>query len=382
MDQGIIATVPVGLVIFIALALLALGVSVGWSASRARLQRKSGPLGPEPLLHITALLNALPQAAIITDNDAHITTQNSSARQLLKELRLDADLPLTVDAAIGRVIRSGVTETMEITPSGVPARRVQVTVAPLRTAGAEPKALVLFTDLSSRSNREEVYQRLTSTIAHELRTPLTAIMGHVDILNSCRIDEEALWRRSLGFVSGETERLARLVEDLLSLSRLDRIPLYLQPVNLRVAAEEAISALFDAAEQNQIMPIFQAPTDLPRVLADPDRIRQVFLNLLDNAIKYAPGSTVTIRLTAETGMVQVEVEDSGPGIPPQDLPYIFEPFRRGEQVTPGSRGTGLGLTIVRAILDQHQAPIGVRSELQQGTTFRFSLPVAPGIGAE
>ena len=382
MDQGIIATVPVGLVIFIVLALLALGVSVGWSASRARLQRKSGGIEPDPLLHITALLSALPQAAITTDNDAHITTRNSSARQLLKELGLDADLPLTVDAAIGRVVRTGVTETMEITPPGIPARRVQVTVAPLRIEGAQPKALVLFTDLSSRSNREEVYQRLTSTIAHELRTPLTAIMGHVDILNSCRIDEEALWRRSLGFVSGETERLARLVEDLLSLSRLDRIPLYLQPVNLRVAAEEAISALFDAAEQNQIVPIFQAPTDLPRVLADPDRIRQVFLNLLDNAIKYAPGSTVTIRLTPETGMVQVEVEDSGPGIPPQDVPYIFEPFRRGEQVTPGSRGTGLGLTIVRAILDQHQAPIGVHSQLQQGTTFRFSLPVARGLDAE
>ena len=382
MDQGIIATVPVGLAIFIALALVALGVSIGWVASRARLQRKSGHLEPDHLLHITALLNVLPQAALTTDSDARITTQNSSAIQLLKELKLDGVLPVTVDAAIGRVIRSGVTETMEIAPSGVPARRIQVTVAPLRTGGFEPKALVLFADLSSRSHREEVYQRLTSTIAHELRTPLTAIMGHVDIINSCRIDEEALWRRSLGFVSGETERLARLVEDLLSLSRLDRIPLYLQPVNLRVAAEEALSALFDAAEQNHIVPIFQAPTDLPRVLADPDRIRQVFLNLLDNAIKYAPRSTVTIRLTPESGIVQVEKEDSGPGIPPEDLPHIFEPFRRGEQVTPGSKGTGLGLTIVRAILDQHQAPISVRSELQQGTTFRFSLPVARGLDAE
>jgi two-component system phosphate regulon sensor histidine kinase PhoR len=382
MDQDIIASVPVGLVIFIALALLALGVAIGWNVSRARLQRRSGHLEPDHPLHINALLNALPQAAMTTDSDAHITTQNSSAVQLLRELKFDSDLPLTVDAAIGRVIRSGMTETMEIAPSGIPARRVQVTVAPLRTSATEPEALVLFTDLSSRSNREEVYQRLTSTIAHELRTPLTAIMGHVDILNSCQIDEEALWRRSVGFVGGETERLARLVEDLLSLSRLDRIPLYLQPVNLRIAAEEAISALFDAAEQNHIVPIFQAPTDLPRVLADPDRIRQVFLNLLDNAIKYAPHSTVTIRLTPETGIVQVEVEDSGPGIPPQDLPHIFEPFRRGEQVTPGSRGTGLGLTIVRAILDQHQAPISVRSELQQGTTFRFSLPVAGGLEAE
>jgi signal transduction histidine kinase len=201
-------------------------------------------------------------------------------------------------------------------------------------------------------------------------------MGHVEILNSCGIDEEALWRRSLGFVGGETERLARLVEDLLSLSRLDRIPLHLQPLNLRVAAEEAISALFEAAERNNVVPIFQAPTDLPRVLADPDRIRQVFLNLLDNAIKYAPGSMVTVRLTRESGMVHVEVSDNGPGIPPEDLPNIFEPFRRSEQAAPGSRGTGLGLTIVRAILDQHQTAISVQSESGQGTKFSFSLPIA------
>lgn len=376
MDQGVIASVPVGLVIFIVLALVALGVAIGWIASRARFQRKSEPS------HVSVLLSALPQPAIATDSDGQIIAQNAFARQLLKELRLNNELPLTVDAAIGRVIRSDVSETMEIAPARMPTRRVQVTVAPLQAVGLEPKALVLFTDLSARSDREEVYQRLTSTIAHELRTPLTAIMGHVDILNSCRIDEEALWRRSLGFVSGETERLARLVEDLLSLSRLDRIPLYLQRVNLRVTAEEALSALFDAAEQNQIVPIFQAPTDLPRVLVDPDRIRQVFLNLLDNAIKYAPRSTVTIRLTPESGMVRVEVKDSGPGIPPEDLPHIFEPFRRGEQVTPSSKGTGLGLTIVRAILDQHHAPISVQSELQQGTTFNFSLPIVRSVEAE
>lgn len=379
MDQGVIASVSVGLVIFTALVLFSLGIVIGWMGTRARFQRKSGRTSHDDL---QSLLDALPQAAVTANSEARITAQNALAIQLLREFKRDGDLPLMVDAAIGRVLRSSVAETMEIAPPGKPIRRVQVTVAPLRADGLGSEALVLFTDLSTGLNRAEVYQRLTSTIAHELRTPLTAIMGHVDILNSCRIDEEALWRRSLGFVSGETERLARLVEDLLSLSRLDRIPLSLQPVNLRIPAEEAISALFDAAERNNIVPIFQAPTDLPRVLADPDRIRQVFLNLLDNAIKYAPGSTVTIRLTPEAGMVQVEVSDSGPGISPEDMPHIFEPFRRGEQVAPGSRGTGLGLTIVRAILDQHHVPIRVQSESRRGTTFNFSLPIARPVEAE
>jgi signal transduction histidine kinase len=186
----------------------------------------------------------------------------------------------------------------------------------------------------------------------------------------------------LGFIAGETERLIRLVEDFLSLSRLDRMSLHRKPLNLRVAVEEAISSLFDAAEQNKVTPILQASTDIPLVLVDPDRIQQVFLNLLGNAIKYAPGSNLTVRLTPEEGFVKVEVSDNGPGIPPEDLPYIFEPFRRGKYATPGTTGTGLGLTIVRAILDQHQAPISAQSEPGSGTTFTFSLSTSRPSRAE
>ena len=382
MDQGVIASVPLGLLIFTALVVCALGIVLGWITARARFQRKLGRTGRDYLPHISALLNALPQAAVTTDSEARIIAQNTPAIHLLREINWNNNFPLMVDAAIGRVIRSAVNETMEIALLGMPARRLQVTITPLHVAGMGTEALVLFTDPNAGSNRAELYQRLISTIAHELRTPLTAIMGHVEILNSSRIDEEALWRRSLGFVAGESERLARLVEDLLSLSKLDRISLHLQPVNLRVIAEEAISALFDAAEQNKIVQVIQAPADLPRVLADLDRIRQVFLNLLDNAIRYAPGSMVTIRLIPEDRIVRVEVSDNGPGISSEDLPYIFEPFRRGEQAPTGSRGTGLGLTIVRAILDQHHAPINVWSESEQGTTFTFSLPIARSAVAE
>jgi signal transduction histidine kinase len=355
--------------------LFALGIAVGWIGARARLLR-SKRTEREHLSQVAMLLNALPQAALTTDREARLLAQNGSAIQLLRELKWDSHLPLTVDAGIGRVVRTGVAESMEIASAEKPTRRVQVTIAPLRAAGLDAEALLLLADLSALSNRAEFNQRLISTVAHEVRTPLTAIMGHVEILNSCGIEEEALWRRSLGFVSSETERLARLIEDLLSLSRLDRISLHLKPVNLRVAAEEAISSLFDSVERNNVTPVFQAPPDLPRVLADADRIRQVFLNLLDNAIKYAPGSTITIRLTPEAERVRVEVSDSGPGIPQGDLSYIFEPFWRGEQVASGSKGTGLGLTIVRAILDQHQAPIRVQSETGQGSNFIFSLPIA------
>jgi len=382
MDQGVIASIPLGLIVISALVLLALGGVIGWIVARTRVHKKAERGVSDQRSQVSKVLDALPQAAITLDSEATVITHNTLATKLMDELNWSINLPTALDAAVGRVIRSFVTETMEIASQGKPVHRVQVTIAPLRTAGQRAEALLLFNTQSAGSNRAEVYQRLMGSMAHELRTPLTAITGHVDIMNSCRFDEEALWRRSLGFVEAETQRLVRLVEDFLSLSRLDRMSLRRQPINLHVAVEEAISAVFDAAEQNKVVPILQAPTDIPLVLADPDRLKQVFLNLLDNAIKYAPGSSLTVRLTPEEGFVKVEVSDNGPGISPEDLPYVFEPFRRGKQAAPGSKGTGLGLTIVRAILDQHQAPIGVRSETGIGTTFTFSLTTKQATGAE
>lgn len=382
MDQGVIARVPLGLIILTTLVLLVIGIAIGWMSARAHTRRKAERGISNYLAQVSTILDALPQAALTADHESRITAHNALAAKLLIELNWKNDLPMTLDAAVGRVIHSDMAETMEIATQSKPVRRVQVTVTPLHVAGHRHEALLFFSTINADSNRAETYQRLMGSMAHELRTPLTAIMGHVEILNSVQINEEALWRRSLGFISGETERLARLVEDFLSLSRLDRMSLHRKSINLRTTVEDAISAVFENAGQNKMIPVLQAPTDVPLVLADPERIRQVFLNLLDNAIKYAPGSGLTVRLTPEESFVKVEISDNGPGISPDDLPYIFEPFRRGKQTAPGSKGTGLGLTIVRAILEQHQAPISIQSELGKGTTFTFSLTTKRSAGIE
>jgi signal transduction histidine kinase len=373
--DGVVASVPLGLIVLAALLLFGAGVVAGWATAHARARRRSLSRPTESTQHVTRLLDALPQAALIVDADGRVIAHNAHAEQLLRALGDAGDLPIAVDAAAGRVIRSHSAEALEVALSGSPTRRWWVTVSPIDDGPASTTALVMFTDPETSSGRADVYQRLISTIAHEVRTPLTAILGHVDILGSCRPDEEPLWRRSLGFVASETERLARLVEDLLSLSRLDRLPLHLQPVSLRVVAEEALSALYDVAERRQVSLVLQSPAELPRVQADPDRIRQVFLNLLDNAVKYAPGSIVTVRLNVGDDRVRVEVNDNGPGVSSEDLPHIFDPLYRGSHMTPDASGTGLGLTIVRTILDQHNAPISVHSVPGQGTTFTFSLPM-------
>lgn len=374
--EGVVASLPLGLMALSALALIGLGAAFGWLAAARRIRRRSGHTPSRAGTSLPEVVNALPQAALVVDADGGLIVRNVRAVQLLRAFGHDDALPLAVDAAVGRVIRSRAAETLEITSPGMPARRLQVWVAPLKRSSLVTEALLVLADPGAGTGRTEVYQQLTGMLAHELRTPLTAIMGHVEILGSCRIDEEALWRRSLGFVAGEVDRLARLVEDLLSLSRLDRIPLHLQPVNLRAAAEEAISALFEAAGRSNVTLVLRAPAELPDAQADLDRIRQVFLNLLDNAIKYAPGSTVTARLAPDAETVRVEIHDSGPGISVEDLPHIFDPFYRGGRSAPGAAGTGLGLTIVRTILDQHGASVYVHSAPDQGTTFAFSLPAA------
>jgi two-component system sensor histidine kinase ResE len=363
MSEGVIASIPIGMVIAAALILFALGAGVGWWLRRKQEAKDKYDASQ-------FLLNAIPQAALIVDGKANIRVQNIRASQMMESW--GSALPKNLIEAVKRVGDTGLTERMEIVTA---KKKFQVLAAPLHVKN-EAQVLLLITDPAEGSYRAELYQQLVGTIAHELRTPLTAILGHVEILNSCGIDEETLWRRSLGFVAGETDRLARLVEDLLSLSRLERVPLHLQPINLRVAAEEAVSELFDFAEKNNASLILQAAPDLPRALADPERIRQVFLNLIDNAVKHASNHPVTIRLTPTGEAVSVEVNNRGAPIAQEDLPHLFEPFWRGKHTN--AKGTGLGLAIVRAILEQHHSSVGVRSNAEHGTTFYFSLPIASG----
>ncbi|MEJ2750428.1 MAG: ATP-binding protein [Anaerolineae bacterium] len=367
MNDGIVATVPLGIIILLAVILLLASIAAGWYAASARWQRRSVRQARANENRLHALLHALPFAALIVDASGEIVAHNDDAARLMAAFGRGDTIPLTIDAAVGRVIQLRQPESLELHLPGA-ERPYQVMIAPLEGGEtAVTHALIHVQNTTLSSDRAQVYQQLISAIGHELRTPLTAVMGHVDIIGSCTIEEEALWRRSLSFVTAEVERLARLVEDLLHLSRLDLAVSHI--------AEEAISTLFDKAQEQNVTLILQAANTLPRVQADPDRIRQVFLNLIDNAIKYAPDSTVTIQLTPQDQVVRVAVQDTGPGIAIDELAHIFEPFQRGQQ-NHDVPGTGLGLTIVKSILDQHNAPINVDSQPGQGTQFAFSLPVA------
>ncbi|MFQ6101232.1 MAG: sensor histidine kinase [Anaerolineae bacterium] len=367
-----------------ALLLLGLLVAVGgWLlARRPAGGRKGSPLPTPPLPTsipwLPALLEALPCGALLADAQGLVRLANGQARRRLGETGRPVKLPPAVQSLVARVATSGIGEGLEAHAPPGADHRLWIEATPL---GRDGGVLLLVEERPGEGAgvAAEVYRSLMHTIAHELRTPLTAIVGHADILASCSIEEEGLWRRSQQFISGEVERLARLVEDLLTLSRLDLSASPLVPVNLRAVAEEAISATWQLAEEKGVTLALQAVAGLPRIQGDADRLRQVFVNLLDNGVKYTPaGGRVTVRLTPDENenRVQVEVSDTGMGIPKSDLPHVFDPLFRSDEARRAATGTGLGLTIVRTILAQHRAEIQVQSEPGRGTTFSFALPIA------
>jgi signal transduction histidine kinase len=385
-------SIPLGAVVLALVGLLLLAMGLGGllarhlfaSRSQAGRIRAAQPAPVESSPQLGQVLNALPFPAALVSPHGQPLTLNTEASSWL-EAQSPPRLVASLRTLARRVANSREVETAQLAiDEGQPPLRVQA--IPLhggdrhpggRGGGAhrvarKPQGVLLLAPLGSSGARLD----LTRLVAHELRTPLTAIVGHAEILESCDPVDEVLWRRSRDFIATEAQRLARLVDDLLSLSRLEAAPPLLRTINVRTVAESALSRSFDQAETAGLSLALEAPPSLPRVRADPDRLEQALVNLLDNAIKYTPaGGTATARLTSEGGYVRVEISDTGPGISPEDLPHLFEPLYRAGNVR-GLPGTGLGLTIVRAILDQHGAPISVRSMPGQGTTFTFRLPAA------
>ena len=238
--------------------------------------------------------------------------------------------------------------------------------------------LVFLMDVSVQWNLEHTHRTCLCDLSHEMQTPLTAILAHLEILRMAQVTE-ATRQQSLNLIRQEANRLTRLVRDLLELSRLEIAPEFIQrPVDILVVAEEAIAQVILKAEERQLAISLQADAALPRVLANPDRLKQVFLNILDNSIKYGrPGDQVEVVLRQQPNGVDCTLRDTGPGIPPQHLPYVT---RRLYRVRTDGEGSGLGLSLVEEILRRHQSRLEIESQSEgehTGTQVHFVLPVLP-----
>lgn len=243
-------------------------------------------------------------------------------------------------------------------------------------------------DLAANFNRmtEEV-QRSQQTlrdflanISHELKTPLTSIRGFSEAILDGTIDDPQGIQHSARVISDESARVLRLVQELLDLSRIESGQVSMQQDDVDLGELFAhVNDVFALRAEEQTVSLSFSTSGTARVRGDFDRLEQVMNNLIDNALRYTPpGGTVLVACRdLQPGVIQVAVSDTGPGIPPADLPHLFERFYRSSaSETSGRKGHGLGLAIAREIVRAHGGEIWATSELGRGTTFVFTLPIA------
>ena len=234
--------------------------------------------------------------------------------------------------------------------------------------------------LATLEHAEKLRRDFVANVSHELRTPLTILRGYTEALLDGTIEDPIKAQNCHELMLEETKRLERLISDLLDLSRLQSGKAILDKefLPLPLLAEHALQMMAQTASQKKVHLQLQADTNLPLLYASSDRISQLLLILLDNAVKFTPaGKNVQVKIRADETAMLLEVSDAGNGISPEDLPHIWERFYKADKAHARSEdGTGLGLAIARQIIDLHQATVEVTSQLAAGTriSIRFPLP--------
>ena len=348
-----------------------------------------------------AILEAVADGVLVTDADRHITLFNDSAEKILglkrgeivgkslqdfsglfgKAAQSWLDTINTWSASPGSYTEDDVFAE-EITLEDM--RVVSVHLAPVRLQDEFLGTVSIFRDITHQVEVDRLKSEFVANVSHELRTPMTSIKGYVDVLLMGAAGQLSDRQKNfLEVVQGNTERLNILVNDLLDVSRIEtgKFDLSIQPLRLQPLIEDIVEEQRLRMEKNdrEIDLELDLPPDLPSVWGDDRRVRQIMNNLVSNAYHYTPnGGNIHVKAHVEDGYVQVDVRDSGIGIPPQDQEKIFERFYRGENpLVLATAGTGLGLSIVRQLVEVHEGEIWFESSgiPGEGSVFSFTLPI-------
>ena len=266
-------------------------------------------------------------------------------------------------------------------------RWFKVNAVSLRNGTEQPSGSILvFHDITEIQRLETIRSDFVANVSHELRTPLTAIRGYIETLLQHPPADPADVKQFLTIIDRHSERLSRLTEDLLVLSELESgaQKLTLKPVEVEQLIHRVLEVFWDRAAKNEISLSHSFPSGLPLILGDYDRLQQLFINLVDNALKYTPsGGSVTITArhahlnTQADAAVEIIVADTGAGIADKDLPRLTERFYRVDKARSRELGgTGLGLAIVKHIVLAHGGELKIESAINHGTTVRVFLPTA------
>lgn len=336
------------------------------------------------------LLNAVPIPLLRLEGQDRIARSNNAARALFGDQidgRLVTDIIRHPDfhEALGLAFTGRAVQRFPLTvPTKSGSRHFDMQISPMARPG---EALVAFQDLTEQEQTAAIRRDFVANVSHELRTPLTALVGFIETLRNAARDDPQARERFLTIMERETGRMIRLVNDLLSLSRVEaeehRRPM--ARVSLMAILKTVLLSQRDASVASAISLTLDAPEEEFMVLGDADQLTQVFLNLTENALKYGgAGGAVTLRVSRiarepklRGPAVMVTVEDRGEGIDPLHLPRLTERFYRIDSHRSREKGgTGLGLAIVKHIVNRHRGRMRIESEPGKGSKFSVMLPSA------
>jgi two-component system phosphate regulon sensor histidine kinase PhoR len=336
-----------------------------------------------------AILDAMPEPAIATDQDRLVLHANRPALDIFGSLRRGWPIALAsrapeLDEAIERALATRTPQHVIVRERMPVERRLDATVAPVRGAAKGlPALLIVLQDNSERDRLAQMRADFIAHASHELRTPLASLRGFIETLQGAAKDDPAARERFLGIMSGEALRMTRILDDLLSLTRVE-MRVHIPPTG-RVEINEVVGEVVESLE-----PIASAVETTIQVEVTPgehfvrgdrDEVVQVLVNILQNAVKYGrQRGSVVMRVTELTDgkqpHVEIAVTDNGPGIAEEHIPRLTERFYRVDDKSSREKGgTGLGLAIVKHILTRHQGYLKIASEFGHGSTFTIGLPV-------
>lgn len=337
-----------------------------------------------------AMVDALPDPVIAIDRDDVVLHANQAAHDIFPALRHGRPIALATRSpeladALSQALEDRMPRTVGLLERLPVERRLDAAISPLVGDSPElPAILVVLHDISERDRLAQMRADFIAHASHELRTPLAALRGFIETLQGPAKNDPAGRERFLAIMSTEALRMTRILDDLLSLARVE-MRAHIAPTE-RVDVAEVVAEVVKSLEPLAVASKAQIKIEKPGgerfVRADRDEITQVFVNLVQNAIKYGRfGGTVQIRLSDVRGpdraAVAVAVIDNGPGIAEQHIPRLTERFYRVDDRSSREKGgTGLGLAIVKHILNRHHGQLRIESELGRGSKFTVELPVA------
>ena len=337
---------------------------------------------------LEAVLEASPEAVVATDGAERVTMVNPAAARMLGVRHSDRGRALEELGTPDGIVRC----VREASANGVAVREVDLGEKTFwayaarmdrgdnNGSGKDAGIILAVRDITEHRSLERAKTAFVSDFSHELRTPLTTIQSAVGLLERARERLDPLEHRALELAEGELARIRGMVEELLTLAQMDswQYQLEVGPANMGDVIRTAMRSVETKAQRFGIEIYFEDTVE-HRCVCDVQKLYQVFLNLLDNAIKYSdPGDRVDVSIEENSPWMTVSIKDTGVGIPEEDLEQLFERFYRVDKDrSRATGGSGLGLAISKQIIEMHGGDIAVESEVGRGSTFRIHLPKAP-----